>query len=86
MGKKVPNSIKDRDLILNNHRQKSLIIKFETNRKNINTEKPLFIQEIKKNGLNNYLVFDHKTEEMFSNVNEIFDTNKKLLWRKNNKN
>jgi len=48
MGKKVPNSIKDRDLILNNHRQKSLIIKFETNRKNINTEKPLFIQEIKK--------------------------------------
>jgi hypothetical protein len=87
MEKKIPNSSSERDQILKNHRQTMLRLKLSTNNKKIDTEKPIFIQDIKRKGLVDYIVVGHENEIAVSNISEISDSeNKNLLWRKNNKN
>ena len=82
--KKIPNDKFNRNKIIKNHRQQSLIVKLDTNTKGIDTDKKIFVQEIEKNGYSTYIRINHNTRIKRSNIIEIADKDGTLLWEKNN--
>jgi hypothetical protein len=76
---KIPSSSSERDQILRNHRQLTLRLKLSTNNKKIDTKNPIFIQDIKRKGLVDYIVVGYENEIAVSNISEISDSENNSL-------
>lgn len=81
MENKILTGKENRNRILEYHKQKPVLIKLSSNTKGIDTDKPVFIQEINQRGFVTSLKISGR-ELQRSNVIEIAKTDGTVLWKK----